>query len=112
MITIKEKMKLMGMYARPYLIVSGLGSLSAVVTLAVVGKGSIMGALTSLTVLKVVVMAISLILFKLLESKEQAYFYINIGLHPSLLLKWAVFADTLAYLIICTILIVIRNVIF
>ncbi len=112
MITIKEKLRLMSMYARPYFTVSGLGTLSAVASLALVGKGSVTGTFISLTALKGVVMAISLILFKLLESKEQAYFYINIGLHTSLLLRWAVIIDIISYLILCTSLIIIRNVIF
>ena len=111
MMTDRQKLKLMATYARPFLIISGLGSISAMLTLAMVGKGSMTGSFFAMTFLKLVISAIALILFKLLTSKDQEFFYINIGLHPRLLVRWAVAIDLKLYFSICIFIIVFRNVI-
>lgn len=104
-------LKLMTIYARPFLIISGLGSLSAMLTLSITGKESMTGSFFALTFLKLVIAAIALILFKLLTSKDQEFFYINIGLHPRLLLRCAVVIDLSLYFFICILIMVFRNVI-
>ena len=111
MISTKQKIKLTITYTLPVLIISGLGSLSASMLLCMISKEGLTTAFITATVLKLVITAIAALLFRMLTSKDQEFFYINIGLHPFKLLRWAIMADISMYLILSTLIIVIRNVI-
>lgn len=111
MISLRQKIKLTITYTRPVLIITGLGSLSAAMLLCMISKGNLTTAFNTAIVLKLVITAIATLLFNMLTSKDQDYFYINIGLHPSKLLRWAILADILVFLILSTLIILIRNVI-
>ena len=109
MISGRQKIKLMAMYARPVLIISGLGSISAAMLMIMISIERLRMAVTTGMVLKSVILAIATLLFKMLTSKDQEFFYINLGLHPSRLLRWAILTDLVMYLIICTLIIIIRH---
>lgn len=111
MISSRQKIKLTITYALPVLIISGLGSLSASMLLCMISKEGLTTAFITATVLKFVITAIASLLFKMLTSRDQDYFYINIGLHPSKLLTWAILADMVMYFILSILIIVIRNAI-
>lgn len=98
-------------YTRPALIVSGLGSLAAFMLWIGVSIESLFDAVTLATVLKILIIAIINILFRMLASKDREYFYINIGIHPRVLLKWSILFDATTYIAGATLIIIIRNVI-
>ena len=111
MMTNLHKLKLMAIYTRPILIISGIGSLAIFTLLASVNLRSMIVTVITATMFKMIITALATILFRMMVSKDRDYFYINIGLHPSSLLKWSICSDYAAYLTICTIIIVIRHVI-
>lgn len=109
MISGRQKIKLMAMYARPVLIISGLGSISAATLMIMISIERLTTGFTTATVLKLVILAIATLLFKMLTSKDQEFFYINIGLHPSRLLRWAILIDLAIFFILCTLIMIIRH---
>ena len=111
MLTNLHKLKLMVIYTRPILIISGIGSLAIFALLANVSLNSLIVTTITATMFKMVITALAAILFRMMVSKDRDYFYINIGLHPSRLLKWSICSDYAIYLTVCTLIIIIRHVI-
>lgn len=98
-------------YTRPALTVSGLGSLAAFLLWIHVSIESLFDAVMLATVLKILITAIINLLFRILAAKERDYFYINIGIHPRILLMWSISLDVATYIAGATLIILIRNVI-
>lgn len=96
------------MYMRPVLIVSGLGTLSAISALSVMNVNAMKDNALPLTILKIVILAISTLLFTLMSSKDRKYFYINIGISTKKLMRGAIVLDMLAYFVLLTLTMVIR----
>ncbi len=96
------------MYMRPVLIVSGLGTLSALSALSVMSVNAMKDNALPLTILKIVILAISTLLFTLMSSKDRKYFYINIGISTKKLMRGAIVLDMLAYFVLLTLTMVIR----
>ena len=111
MLSSRQKFKLMLTYTRPALIVSGLGSIAAFMLWLNVSVESLFDAVTLATVLKILIIAIVNILFRMLVSKDSDYFYINIGIHPRILLRWSILLDTTVYIAGAALIILLRNVI-
>lgn len=102
-------MRLMALYARPVLIISGTGSTLALLLMMSVSISSLTDTMMTATILKILITAISALLFRMLASKDREYFYINVGVHPKLLLKWAISLDAAAYIVLSILIIVIRH---
>lgn len=109
MLTTRQKFSLMLMYMRPVLIISGLGTLSAISALSVMSVSAMKDNALPLTILKIIILAISTLLFTLMSSKDRKYFYINIGISTKKLMRLAIVLDMLAYFVMITLIIVIRH---
>ena len=96
------------MYMRPVLIVSGLGTLSAISALSVMSVSAMKGNALPMTILKIIILAISTLLFTLMSSKDRKYFYIDIGISTKKLMRGAIVLDMLAYFVLLTLTMVIR----
>ncbi len=108
MLTTRQKFSLMLMYMRPVLIVSGLGTLSAISALSVMSVQAMKDNVLPMTILKIIILAISTLLFTLMSSKDRKYFYINIGISTKKLMRRAIVLDMLAYFVLLTLTMVIR----
>lgn len=108
MLTTRQIFALMSMYMRPVLTVSGLGTLSALGTLTMVSMEAMKDSILPLTLLKIIILAISTLLFTLLSSEDRKFFYINIGISTKKLMRLAIVLDMLAYFILITLIIVTR----
>lgn len=93
---------------RPVLIVSGLGTLSAISALSVMSVSAMKGNALPMTILKIIILAISTLLFTQMSSKDRKYFYINIGISTKKLMRRAIVLDMLAYFVLLTLTMVIR----
>lgn len=109
MLTTRQKFSLMLMYMRPVLIISGLGTLSAISALSVMSVSAMKDNALPLTILKIIILAISTLLFTLMSSKDRKFFYINIGISTKKLMRRAIVLDMLAYFVMITLIIVIRH---
>ena len=98
-------------YTRPALTVSVLGRLDAFLLWIHVSIESLFDAVTLATVLKILITAIINLMSRILAAKERDYFYINIGIHPRILLMWSISLDVATYIAGATLIILIRNVI-
>ena len=96
------------MYMRPVLIVSGLGTLSAISALTMMSVEAMKDNVLPMTILKIIILAISTLLFTLMSSKDRKYFYINIGILTKKLMRGAIVLDMLAYFVLLTLTMVIR----
>ena len=105
----RQKFSLMLMYMRPVLIISGLGSLSAVTTLMMVSAEAVGNTAVMVTMLKILVLAISTLLFKMLSSKDRKFFYINVGISTRSLMCRAICLDMAVFIILLTIIILVRH---
>ncbi len=108
MLTGKQKFALMWMYMRPVLTVSGLGSISAFMVLVIASVGVLGDFATVLTVLKVILLLMSLVLFSDKRNSSVKYFYINLGVSVKKLTVWAVALDLAVYFIILIMILTIR----
>lgn len=108
MLTIRQIFSLMLMYMRPVLIVSGLGTLSALGALTMMSVEAMKNNILPLTILKIIILAISVLLFTMMSSKDRKFFYINIGISTKKLMRLAIVLDMLAYFVLITLIIVIR----
>ena len=108
MLTIRQIFSLMLMYMRPVLIVSGLGTLSAISALTMMSVEAMKDNVLPMTILKIIILAISTLLFTLMSSKDRKYFYINIGISTKKLMRGAIVLDMLAYFVLLTLTMVIR----
>ncbi len=98
-------------YTRPSLTVSGIGSIVAFMFMAKVSIGSLSDFIMLATVLKLLIIAISFLLLRILASKDRDYFYINVGIHPRILMRWSISLDVAVYFAGCILITLIRNVI-
>lgn len=108
MLNTRQKFSLVLMYMRPVLIVSGLGTLSAISALSVMSVSAMKGNALPMTILKIIILAISTLLFTQMSSKDRKYFYINIGISTKKLMRRAIVLDMLAYFVLLTLTMVIR----
>lgn len=109
MLTTRQKFSLMLMYMRPVLIISGLGTLSAISALSMMSVESMKDNALPMTLLKIIILAISTLLFTMMSSKDRKFFYINIGISTKKLMRLAIVLDMLAYFVMITLIIVIRH---
>ena len=98
-------------YTRPSLTVSGIGSIVAFLFMAKVSIGNLSDFIMLATVLKLLIIAISFLLLRILASKDRDYFYINVGIHPRILMRWSTSLDFTTYLAGSILITLIRNVI-
>lgn len=100
----------MAQYTGPYLMISGAGTFAVLLLTAVTAKENLIATVSIASVLKILICAITVLLFRMIGAKHLEWFYINIGLHPRKLLKWAISADAAVYITACTMIIILKNV--
>lgn len=110
MLSEKQIYRLVMLYCRPIVFISGLATLAGASTLLLVGNKSLLPAFYIVTLLKVLVVAVSVMLLKIMAREREYYFYINIGMHPRKLLKTALSFDAVIYFTICLFILVLRYV--
>ena len=99
---------LMLLYCSPVLVFSGLVTLAISALLLLVGKEILVDLFFMVTILRYAIVAAVTLLFRLTSSKAQECFYINLGQHPSKLLKLALGLDSVIYITLCLTIIFIR----
>ena len=100
------------MYARNFLMVSGICSLSAFIALAVMDadRAGLAAMVGMLSLMKLFLTGILLLLKMLDRSRgDRKFFYINLGLYPSRMMVAAVLLDLAVYAVILTVIILIKN---
>lgn len=107
----RQKFSLMFMYMRPVLIISGLGSISAVATMMMVSTQSMAGTAGALTVLKILLVSISSLLFTMMSSKDRKFFYINVGISTRKLMTMAIILDLSVFFLMMILIIIVRHAI-
>lgn len=112
MLSEKQIFRLVFMYCGPYLLISGAGTLAAAGVLPFVGRELMIEAFVMVTLLKMGLAAMAVALLKMLSSGRGDFFYINLGQHPSKLLKMAVCMDSAIYISLCILIMLMRNVFF
>lgn len=112
MLSEKQTFRLMLMYCGPYLLISGAGTLAAAGVLAFVGKELMTEAFVMITFLKIGLAPMSVALLRMLSRGREDYFYINLGQHPTKLLKMAVCLDAAVYISLCMLIMLLRHVFF
>ncbi len=112
MLSEKQTFHLMLMSCGPYLLISGAGTLAAAGVLAFVGKELMTEAFVMITFLKMGLAAMSVALLRMLSRGREDYFYINLGQHPTKLLKMAVCLDAAIYIFLCMLIMILRHVFF
>lgn len=110
MLSEKQIYRLVMLYCRPIVFISGLSTLAGASTLLMVGSKTFLSALYIVTLLKVLCDAVSVVLLKLMAREREYYFYINIGQHPRKLLKMALCSDAVIYFTVCLFISVLRYV--
>lgn len=111
MLDFRQKFSLMLMYMRPVLIVSGLGTLSSSTLLMMVRPETMDDLAASITILKILILAISTLLFTLMSSKDRKFFYINAGISTKALMRRGILLDMLVYFLLLTLIMTIRHAI-
>ena len=101
-------LRLMLLYCSPVLIFSGLVTIAISALLLLVGKEILVDLFFMVTILRYAIVAAVTLLFRLTSSKSQECFYINLGQHPSKLLKLALGLDSVIYITLCLTIIFIR----
>lgn len=101
-LSIKQRARLTAMYARNFLMVSGICSLSAFIALAAMAG--------MLSLMKLFLTGI-LLLLKMLDRGrgDREFFYINLGLYPHRMTAAAVILDLAVYAVGLTVIILIKN---
>lgn len=110
MLSEKQIYRLVMLCCRPIVLISGVGTLAAASSLFLVGGKSLLPTFYIVTLLKVIVVAASVVLLKIMAREREYYFYINIGQHPSKLLKMAFCFDAFIYFTVCLFIFVLRYV--
>lgn len=110
MLSEKQIYRLVMLYCRPIVFISGLSTLAGASTLLMVGSKAFLSALYIVTLLKVLCDAVSVVLLKLMAREREYYFYVNIGQHPRKLLKMALCFNAVIYFTACLFISVIRYV--
>ncbi len=106
----KEILRLMMMYCGPVPVISGFGTLSAGGVLLMVGNKALIPSLYIVTLLKILMLGVLLLCFKIMSSGNLDYFYINVGWHPRKLLRLAVCIDSVTYTLVCILILLFRYV--
>lgn len=112
MLSEKQTFRLMLMSCGPYLLISGAGLLAASGVLAFVGRELMTEAFVMVTLLKMGLAVMSVALLRMLSRGREDYFYINLGQHPTKLLKMAVSLDAAVYISLCMVIMLLRYVFF
>ncbi len=102
-------LRLMLLYCSPVLVFSGLATLAISALLLLVGKEILVDFFFMITILRYAIVAAVTLLFRLTSSRAQECFYINLGQHPSRLLKLALGLDSVIYITLCMTIIFIRH---
>jgi hypothetical protein len=108
MLTNRQKLQLMRMYMRPALIVSGLGSIVALVFLTISDLETLADMAMFLSMLKLAILGSGILLSLSMQRPEKKYFYINLGTSPKQLIIWGVALDLAIYLATLLIIILVR----
>lgn len=108
MLTNRQKLQLMRMYMRPALIVSGLGSIVALVFLTISDMETLAEMAMFLSMLKLAILGSGILLSLSMQRPEKKYFYINLGTSPKQLIIWGVALDLAIYFAILLIIILVR----
>ena len=108
MLTNKQKLQLMRMYMRPALIISGLGSISALAFLIISDMETLADMAMFLSMLKLAILGSGILLSLSMQRPEKKYFYINLGTSPKQLIIWGVALDLAIYFATLLIIILVR----
>ena len=108
MLTNRQKLQLMRMYMRPALIVSGLGSIVALVFLTISDLETLADMAMFLSMLKLAILGSGILLSLSMQRPEKKYFYINLGTSPKQLIIWGIALDLAIYFAILLIIILVR----
>jgi hypothetical protein len=108
MLTHKQKIRLMLMYLRPALIISGLGSIIAFAFIAISDLETLTDLAMFLSMLKLAILGTGILLSLSMQKPEKKYFYINLGTSPKQLILWGVALDLAIYFIILLTIIIVR----
>ena len=111
-LSIKRKASLTAMYARNFLMVSGICSLSAFIALAAMDadRAGLAAMAGMLSLMKLFLTGI-LVLLRMLDRGrgDREFFYINLGLYPRWMMAAAVILDLAVYAVGLTVIILIKN---
>lgn len=112
MLGLIKRFRLVMLYARGVLTVSGIVSLSSFIAVAAMGadKSETVSVAVMLSLVKLFLTGI-LVLLKRLDrgGSDRGFFYINLGLCPSRMMAAAVLLDLAVYVVVLTLIIVIKN---
>ena len=111
-LSIKQKASLTAMYARNFLMVSEICSLSAFIALAVMDadRAGLAAMAGMLSMMKLFLTGILLLLRMLDRGRgDREFFYINLGLYPRRMTAAAVIFDLAVYAVGLTVIILIKN---
>ena len=108
MLTDKQKFELMRMYMRPVLVFSGIGSVSALGVMLVVGMESLVTTAGIVSFIKLLVLAFSILLYMILRDESGKFFYINLGLSEKKLMGWTVSFDLAVYFSVMILILILR----
>lgn len=98
------------LYTKGYLILSSTVSIAAFVNMAVSDvPENWLETLMALSILKIIVAAMTLVLFNYITPKNEKFFYINLGLHPRILKRYSVILDFGTFYLISILIILIKN---
>ena len=112
MLSFKQKLCLTALYAKSFLTVSGIVSLSSFIAVAAMDadKSETASVAVMLSLVKLFLPGI-LVLLKRLDrgGSDRGFFYINLGLYPSRMMVAAALLDLAVYVVVLTLIIVIKN---
>lgn len=112
MLSFKQKLCLTALYAKSFLTVSGIVSLSSFIAVAAMDadKSETVSVAAMLSLVKLFLTGV-LVLLKRLErsGSDRGFFYINLGLYPSRMMVAAALLDLAVYAVILTVIILIKN---
>ena len=112
MLSFKQKLCLTALYAKSFLTVSETVSLSSFIAVAAMDadKSETASVAVMLSLVKLFLTGI-LVLLKRLDrgGSDRGFFYINLGLYPSRMMVAAALLDLAVYVVVLTLIIVIKN---
>lgn len=98
------------LYTKGYLILSSTVSIAAFVYMAASDvRENWLETLMVLSIPKIIVAAMTLVLFNDITPKNKKFFYINLGLHPRILRIYSVILDFGTFYLISILIILIKN---
>lgn len=105
-----KKFRLMLLYTKGYLILSSSVSIAAFYNMAASDvPENWLETLMALSILKIIVAAMTLVLFNEVTPKNEKFFYINLGLHPRILKRYSVILDFGTFYLISILIILVKN---